>query len=76
MVSYIVSVHVCARVSVHVCALCVRVCKCVFMCVCARMRALCGWVAGTLVQLPLSGFVFYRTRARLTQQLVLRASLC
>ena len=49
--------------------------SCPTLCVCARMRALCGWVAGTLVQLPLSGFVFYRTRARLTQQLVLRASM-
>ena len=65
-------VHVC--VSVWVCA-CVCVCKCVFMYVFARVRALFGWVAGTLVQLPLSGFVFYRTRARLTQQLVLRASM-
>ena len=68
-------VQVCARVCLWVCALCVYVCKCVFLCVCACVRALCGWVAGTLVQLPLSGVVFYHTGACLTQQLVFRASM-
>lgn len=64
-------VWVCACLCVH----CVYMCKCVFLCVCACVRALCGWVVGTLVQLPLSGVVFYHTGARLTQQLVFRASM-